>query len=57
MNIGYVLGLDEVNYTGKLLIEECPESNSWMVISFHRAWILYYPLDISSSKLSQTIQP
>jgi hypothetical protein len=28
MNNGYVLGLDEVNYTGKLLIDECPESNS-----------------------------
>jgi hypothetical protein len=27
-NIGYILAPDEVNYTGKMFIEECPERNS-----------------------------
>lgn len=27
-NIGYILGPDEVNHTGKMFIEECPECNS-----------------------------
>jgi hypothetical protein len=33
-SIGYILGPDEVNYTGKMFIEECPECNSYIVVSF-----------------------
>ena len=27
-NIGFILGPDEINYTEKMFIEECPECNS-----------------------------
>jgi hypothetical protein len=27
-NMGFILGTDEINYTEKMFIEECPECNS-----------------------------
>jgi hypothetical protein len=27
-NMGFILGTDEINYTEKVFIEECPECNS-----------------------------
>jgi hypothetical protein len=27
-NLGFILGTDEINYTEKMFIEECPECNS-----------------------------
>jgi hypothetical protein len=29
--LGFILGTDEINYTEKMFIEECPECNSWGV--------------------------